>query len=206
MNTRRHNLFKSYSSLGMLCGAVAGICFACQGINTWWALSFPKVGISILGFMSLLGLPLFLLIPGTILHRSRGMMLRLFVGTIFGAVLFAMASCWYKVNYSGGPPIPWPDFEIFGKYYLIAAVVNAFVGTIFLSGIRGNWKVKLTSPLIGGVVLHGIGWISYLVLPKPVVVYLRPWEFATIVFGFPLFGLAVWGLFDITPRRRKLVI
>ena len=191
--------FQTYSSAGLLAGALAALCFgAAAPLNAVFPTAHHPVWAAVISFF---GPACCLMLPGLLLRPSFVRLFRFAVGTFFGSLIIACrpAIC---VNYNGVPPPPWPDFATFGRYYLVPLCLVGFLATFYLSGQRGHWLAKTLSPPFACVFLALLGTV-FLKLFPPRLMVMEKWEYLTLVVGGPLFGLSVWGWLDIKTKERN---
>ncbi len=193
--------FHTYSSAGMVAGALSALCFGVEAhMNATLPTAHRPVWATII---FVLGPACCLMLPGVLIHPSPGRFFRLAVGTVFGSLFIVGARAGIMVNYGGCPPPPWPDFGTFGPYYLVSLCLTGFLATFYLSGQTGHLLAKAVSPLIGCVVLAALGAIFLKSFP-PNMMMMEKWEALTLMIGGPCFGLVVWGALDIEPARKGM--
>ena len=196
-----HKQSGGYAGVAFLCGAAATLFYAWPGVMTWWRHAIPRPIAVLVGVPALLAPAFFLMAPGVLLRPSAGRIAWLALGTFVGSILFTGARAMYSVNYLGGPPPPWPDFDTFGLPTLVAAVMCLYFGILLVAGVPGRWWLKLLSPVAAGVIVLGAAILFQMVLRPQECVLLQRWELATIVVGGPGLCLLAWLPLDLLDKR-----
>lgn len=83
----------------------------------------------------------------------------------------------------------------------MALCLSGFVATFYISRQSGRWPAKTISPIVGAIAVGVIG-IVFLRLFPPTIVLMERWEYLTLIFGGPLYGLLLWGPLGLGQERR----
>ena len=191
----RARSFRFPLSLGLICGAMASVCYAAGGIGAWEMFHFvcwPGYVSLILGVVSMYGPGLFLALPGPWLYGLRWGVVRVVVSSVIMWIALSIPPSMVAIHWYGGPPSPWSPFMYVGPAYLVT-VGLALVPILFLCSKPGRNLVDIfLTALVSVAGLALIAAAAVLALPERHFVMLQYWEGAVILLGGPWLGLAMW--------------
>ncbi|MDD3926586.1 MAG: hypothetical protein PHT33_08000 [bacterium] len=184
---------------GLFSGLLAALAFSSGAMSHAYTFYSPVCQIiaTFIGLAYIFGISGLFMLPGLLNLRFEVSSFKAIPLIIIGNMLFLFARSAYQVNYGGGPPLPWPDFNFFGTGYLIAALTSLYMGTIFFAGVRGRWLPRIIGPALGGITIILVAYYARRFFPCEPLVIMEYWEGITIAAGIPLMCAVSWGVLDL---------